>query len=54
MNIRMPIILYYQYLNFSKFIGRRTIVFINGTQINVNDNNNNNNNNNNNINNNNN
>ena len=60
----MPIILYYQYLNFSKyilhiiltvfillfiffkFVGRRIIVFINTTRINVNDNNSNNNNNN--------
>ena len=32
--------------NSFKFIGRRTIVFVNGTQINVNNNNNNNNNNN--------
>ena len=36
------------YLYFFKFIGRRTIVFINGTRINVNNNNNNNNDNNNN------
>ena len=33
------------YLHFLKFIGRRTIIFINGAQIDVNNNNNNNNNN---------
>ena len=42
----------YIYLYFLKFIGRRTIVFMNGTRINVNNSNNNNNNNNNNKNNN--
>ena len=36
------------YLHFLKFIGRRTIIFINGAQIDVNNNNNNNNNSNNN------
>ena len=36
------------YLHFLKFIGRRTIIFINGAQIDVNNNNNNNNSNNNN------
>ena len=35
------------YLHFLKFIGRRTIIFINGAQIDVNNNNNNSNNNNN-------